>query len=1055
MLQGWVIVTVSFAYLGLLFAIAYYGDKRGDAGRSIIARPTIYALSLAVYCTTWTFYGSVGRAASTGIGFLPIYLGPTLMAGLWWFVMLKIIRISKANRITSIADFIASRYGKSQMLGGLVTVIAVIGVMPYISLQLKAVSNSFTILLHYPAILMPARAQVQPFFQDSALYIAMILAAFTIVFGTRHLDASERHEGMVAAVAFESLVKLLAFLAVGVFVTFGIHKGFGDIFHRAAAVPQLKTLMTVADTGTSYGNWWSLIFVSMLSIMLLPRQFQIAVVENVSEHHLARATWLFPLYLLLINIFVLPIALGGLLHFPDGSVVADTFVLTLPMAEHREALALFVFIGGLSAAAAMVIVETIALSTMVCNDLVMPALLRQQWLRLHERHDLSGVLLLIRRWAIAGILLLGYVYFRGAGEAYALVSIGLISFAAVAQFAPSIFGAIYWKEGTKNGAIAGLLAGFAVWGYTLLLPSFAKSGWLSPHFIEEGLFGMSGLDEISHTLFWSMLANIGAYVCVSLAGRPSPVEAEQATLFVDVFRRTAPDDSSHMWRGSVQVGDLLPLIGRFVGPERARDAFLNFAQRRGLASIDELQATGELVRYAETLLAGAIGSASARVMVASVAKEEKLGIDEVMNILDEASQARAYSRELEQKSRELEEITAEALRERANLLDLTHDTVFVRDINDIITFWNRGAETLYGWTKDEAIGQVAHQLMQTIFPAPLEEITSELNSTGHWEGELIYTRRGGTHVVVSSRWALQLDDRGKPIAVLETSNDITEHKRAREALENAQAELAHVARVATLGEMTASIAHEINQPLGAVVNSASASLRWLEAHKPEEARRSISRVIEESHRASDIIGRIRALVKKAPARKDWLDINETIQEVIMLAHSEVLRNGVGLEVQLSNDIPLIFADKIQLQQVILNLMMNAIEAMNGAGEGPLELVVSSKNDSQGVLVLVRDSGPGLDPEGLDHLFDAFYTTKPHGLGMGLAISRSLIEAHGGRLWASTNQPRGAVFQFTVPIGGEKAVMTEADATVGPITKARPGVTFKGLYPSDLAEKHRK
>jgi C4-dicarboxylate-specific signal transduction histidine kinase len=254
---------------------------------------------------------------------------------------------------------------------------------------------------------------------------------------------------------------------------------------------------------------------------------------------------------------------------------------------------------------------------------------------------------------------------------------------------------------------------------------------------------------------------------------------------------------------------------------------------------------------------------------------------------------------------------------------------------------------------------------------------------------------------------------------LETSNDITEHKRAREALENAQAELAHVTRVATLGEMTASIAHEINQPLGAVVNSASASLRWLEAHKPEEARRSISRVIEESHRASDIIGRIRALVKKAPARKDWLDINETIQEVIMLAHSEVLRNGVGLEVQLSNDIPLIFADKIQLQQVILNLMMNAIEAMNGAGEGPLELVVSSKNDSQGVLVLVRDSGPGLDPEGLDHLFDAFYTTKPHGLGMGLAISRSLIEAHGGRLWASTNQPRGAVFQFTVPIGGER------------------------------------
>jgi Na+/proline symporter len=548
MLQGWVIASVSFAYLGVLFAIAYYGDKRADAGRSIIANPTIYALSLAVYCTTWTFYGSVGRAASTGIGFLPIYLGPTLMAGLWWFVMLKIIRISKANRITSIADFVSSRYGKSQLLGGLVTIIAVIGIVPYISLQLKAVSNSFTILLHYPEIVMPARAVAQPLLQDSALYIALILAAFTILFGTRHLDATERHEGMVAAIAFESLVKLLAFVAVGAFVTFGIYNGFGDIFDRAEAVPKLKALMTVADTGASYGSWWSLTFLSMLSIMFLPRQFQISVVENVNERHLARAIWLFPLYLLVINIFVLPIAVGGMLHFTDGSVDADTFVLTLPMAERQEALALLVYIGGLSAGTGMVIVETIALSTMVCNDLVMPVLLRWKALRLHEERDLSGLLLSIRRWAIAAILLLGYIYFRAAGEAYALVGIGLISFAAVAQFAPAIIGGIYWKGGTREGAIAGLVAGFAVWIYTLLLPSFAKSGWLSLDFIRKALFGiallkpqqlfgLSGLGEIPHSLFWSMLANIGCYVAFSLRVRPDVVETSQGTLFVDAFRR--------------------------------------------------------------------------------------------------------------------------------------------------------------------------------------------------------------------------------------------------------------------------------------------------------------------------------------------------------------------------------------------------------------------------------------------------------------------------------------------------------------------------------------
>lgn len=686
MLQGWVIAAVSFLYLGILFAIAYYGDGRADKGRSIIANPTTYALSLAVYCSTWTFYGSVGRAASTGIGFLPIYLGPTLMAGFWWFAMRKIVRISKANRITSIADFIAARYGKSQVLGALVTIIAVIGVVPYISLQLKAVSNSVTLLLHYPGIAMPARAVAQPLWQDSALYIAMILAAFTILFGTRHLDATERHEGMVAAIAFESLVKLLAFLAVGMFVTFGIYHGFGDIFSRAQEVPKLRDLMMVAENGNSYGSWWSLTLLSMLSVMFLPRQFQVSVVENVNEKHILRAVWLFPLYLLLINIFVLPIALGGSMHFAPGAVDADTFVLTLPMSHQQEALALLVFIGGLSAATGMVIVETIALSTMVCNDLVMPLLLRQKWLGLNEKSDLSGLLLAIRRWAILAILLLGYVYFRVAGEAYALVGIGLISFAAVAQFAPAIIGGLYWKNATRHGAIAGLAAGFIVWAYTLLLPSFAKSGWLPFDFIRDGLlgisllrpeqlFGLAGLDQISHSLFWSMLANIGGYVGVSLSGRPGAVETRQAALFVDVFRRTEGTEGAPRWRGSVQVADLLPLIGRFLGAERAQEAFQAYAQQRGLRTVDELAADAELVHYAETLLAGAIGAASARVTMSSVAKEAPPDLDDIMDILDEASQVRAYSVRLEQKSLELEAATAElrAANERLTELDRMKD----------------------------------------------------------------------------------------------------------------------------------------------------------------------------------------------------------------------------------------------------------------------------------------------------------------------------------------------------------------------------------------------
>lgn len=908
MLQGWVIATISFGYLGVLFAIARYGDKRADAGRSIIANPTIYSLSLAVYCSTWTFYGSVGRAAATGIGFLPIYLGPTLMAGLWWFVMRKIIRISKTNRITSIADFVASRYGKNQFLGGLVTVIAVVGIVPYISLQLKAVANSFSILLHYPNIIMPSKFSTQPLWQDSALYIAMILAAFTILFGTRHLDATERHEGMVAAIAFESVVKLLAFFAVGLFVTFGIYNGFGDIFSRAQEVTKLRALMTVAETGSSYGTWWSLTFLSMLSIMFLPRQYQIAVVENVNEQHVARAAWLFPLYLLLINIFVLPIALGGLLHFPAGNVDADTFVLTLPMVQQHEALALFVFIGGLSAATGMVIVETIALSTMICNDLVMPVLLRQQWLRLNQRSDLSGLLLGIRRWAIAGILMLGYIYFRAAGEAYALVGIGLISFAAVAQFAPAILGGIYWKNGTKNGAIAGLLAGFAVWTYTLLLPSFAKSGWLSWDFMQEGLlgigllrpqqlFGMSGLDEISHSLFWSMLANIGIYIGVSLAQRPGAVEASQATLFVDVFHRTDGTDSSRVWRGSAHVADLLPLIARFLGPQRAHEAFLGYARRRGLESIDQLQADADLVHYAETLLAGAIGGASARVMVASVVQEERLGLDEVLNILDEASQVRAYSLQLEQKSRELEAATAElrAANERLQELDRM---------------------------KDDFISTVTHELR-----TPLTSI------------------------------------RAFSEILLEDPNiDLTERKRF----------------LAIITKETERLTRLINQMLD-MAKIESGNAEW---HTTE------------------------------------LDLREVIRESADASAGAYKDRHVRLELDLPDAVPLLMADRDRVIQVMLNLLSNAVKFCDQA-DG--HVIVRLRREADRLRVDVRDNGPGIAPADQELIFERFrqvgntLTSKPHGTGLGLPISRQIVEHFGGSLWVESEFGKGSTFSFTLPL----------------------------------------
>ena len=401
MLSPTLVIGTSLAYLLLLFAVAAWGDRRAAQGRSIVGNAWAYALSMAVYCTAWTYFGSVGRAAASGVWFLPIYLGPTLAMVLAWTVLRKMIRIARRYRITSIADFVASRYGKSPLLAGRVTLITVVGIVPYIALQLKAIATGYALMTTAPRHGRPRRAHLD-WWRDSTFYAALLLAGFTMMFGTRQLDSTERHEGMVAAIAFESIVKLLAFLAVGAFVTWGMFGGLGDLFARVDAVPELKALLTLGQGQTfAYEQWFALTVLSMLSVIFLPRQFQVIVVENVDERHLKRAAWVFPLYLLLINLFVLPIAFGGLLHFGAGTGAnADAFVISLPLAQGAQMLALAAFIGGLSAATGMIIVEAIAVSTMVCNDLVMPVLLRIGRLHLGGRGDLTGVLLGIRRGAI-------------------------------------------------------------------------------------------------------------------------------------------------------------------------------------------------------------------------------------------------------------------------------------------------------------------------------------------------------------------------------------------------------------------------------------------------------------------------------------------------------------------------------------------------------------------------------------------------------------------------------------------------------------------------------
>lgn len=672
-------IGISLAYLGVLFAIAYYADKLGERGRKLTRSPYIYTLSIAVYCTSWTFYGSVGLAANTGLDFLPIYLGPTLMFVLWPSVWLKIVRICKINRITSIADFISSRYGKSSLLGGLVTIVALVGTTPYISLQLKSIAQSYAVVTGQ----VDGDGVGSDF--DTTLLVAMALAVFAILFGTRHIDSSERHEGLVTAIAFESLVKLFAFLSVGFFLTFGIHGGFENLFVAAASHPGIADIFTASDDG-NYAPWVTMTLLSMAAIVCLPRQFYVTAVENVDERHLRTAVWLFPLYLLLINIFVLPIAVSGLLVFNGNTTGADMFVLTVPLSHGQHGLTLFAFIGGLSAATSMVIVATIAVSTMVCNNLVMPILIRWSFVGVDKQTDLTGLLLMIRRVSIFVIMLLGYAYFRLASESYSLVTIGLVSFSAVAQFMPAMIGGIFWKAATYRGALTGLALGFAMWLYTLLLPSFAQSGWLPISFIEQGpygiallkpyaLLGLDGLDRLSHALFWSMLFNVGAFVVVSLSSKHSAIERVQSALFVDVFRFTEGAREVETWQGTVSVYELRDLLGRFIGRTRALRGFDQFARERGRVLDPDAPAEGDLLSHAEKMLAGAIGSATARVMIGTVVKGRMVSMDEMYQVLDETSQVIRYSRMLESKSLELERTTSQlqAANERLKELDQLKD----------------------------------------------------------------------------------------------------------------------------------------------------------------------------------------------------------------------------------------------------------------------------------------------------------------------------------------------------------------------------------------------
>ncbi len=986
---------IVLCYLLLLFVVAYYAERKERSGRSIINNPYIYSLSLAVYCSSWTFYGSVGKAATSGLSFLTVYLGPTLMAALWMVVLKKVVSIVKANRITTISDFIGSRYGKSLSLSALVTIVAVAGIIPYLGLQIKAIISTFVIISGDAAGGASFhQTSLQKVFWGPAagLFITLILGIFAIIFGARRLDSSERHGGLVFAIAFESIVKLVAFLLVGIFVTFGLFKGFGDIFSKIKDSEYSVLLFLGPGTGTDYSEWLALLFLSMMAIMFLPRQFQMAVVENYDEAHITKAAWLFPLYLFLINIFVLPIAFGGLLLGGTANG-ADYLVLTLPLEHGAKYLSLFAFIGGFSAATGMIIVETLALSTMVMNSIIMPSLIN-----FHEYPDFPTVVLNIKRIVILGVVFLGYLFAVSIGEFYSLVDIGLKSFEAVSLFAPAFFLGLYWKKGARAGAIAGLGAGFAIWFYTLILPALIKAGivkeiglvalltgseMLNPH----RLFGIEGLGKWGSSLFWSMLFNVVFYIGVSVFKKQSKEEEMQSLVFVESYEGVKGLEHG----GSYTAGDIEDILTQYLGKVEAREAILNFLRRKGKGWAELThKELFELRNEAEAVLAGAIGISMAAIIFENklvLTERERGELSESVKHITES--LRFSRRELAEANRELSYLKefSENIIESAPIGIATVDSLLR------VNYWNKGMELISGIRKTEAFNTSIILLLPWI-PGSILLRNEQCEATFETPGRL-------TFKINISPFK---DPSGGYVVILE---DITEKKKMEE-------QLLQASKLASIGKLTAGISHEIGNPL-ASISSLVQELNALNMESREDREftgESLKTINSNIERIARIVRSLGDFARVSSTEKKVSNISEILDRTVNLVKYDKRFKNVRFTTEIG-DIPPVLVNPDQIQQVFLNLMLNALDAMPNGGT----FTISMRRNGASIEVIFSDTGAGIAESVMDRIFDPFFTTKPlgKGTGLGLSICYGIIKEHNGAITVKSNKGEGTTFSISLPV----------------------------------------
>jgi len=1053
MLHDWGVIAAAFCYIGFLFAVAYYGDRptrrirREGAG-------LIYPLSLAIYCTSWTFFGSVGFATRNSIDFLAIYIGPIILIAFCTPLLRRVIELAKSQNITSTADFIAARYGKSQAVAATVAIIAIIGSVPYIALQLKAVGSSLETIMGEDHAITSV-----PIVGDIALIVTLAMAAFAVLFGTRQSDATEHQHGLMLAVATESIVKLVAFIAAGAFVTFWMF-GPVELFERAMKTPEAVRTLTYVP---SIGNFLTMVLLSFFAIMFLPRQFHVSVVENSNPEEVDRARWLFPLYLVAINLFVIPIALAGLVSFPFGLVDSDMFVLALPVEGKAPLLAVVVFIGGLSAATAMVIVECVALAIMVSNDLLIPLILPRNPQIANK--DFGNLVLKIRRVAIFAIMIMAYLYFRALGSAQ-LAAIGLLSFAAIAQLAPSFLGGLIWRRGTARGAIGGMLVGFAVWSYTLFLPSFIDGSTVGTLFIQHGPFGIEALrpqalfgaelPPLMHGVLWSLSLNILAYVALSLMRQPSSIERLQADVFVP-SELTPMAPAFRRWRTTVTVQDIMGTVAQYLGPERTQQSFEAFAANRRINLDPSAPAEFELLQHAEHLIASSIGAASSRLVLSLLLRKRTLSAKAALKLLDDSHAALHFNREILQTA-----------------LNHVRQGIAVFDSDLQLICSNRQ----FG----ELLGLPSHIVQIGI---PLREIldflgaTNALSAPDHqtftetrlatWtkEGVPYLERLPNRQMVIEVR-ANRMPDRGLVI----TFSDVTPSFEAAEALERANASLerrvrtrteeltrlnSELERAKSLAEeanlsktrFLAAASHDILQPLNAARLYVTS---LVERQSGGEDSRLVENIDDSLEAIEEILGALLDISR--------LDAGAMTPSIGSFRIGDLMRS---LEIEFTpiaraKGIKLTFvscslpveSDRLMLRRLLQNLISNAIKyTLQG------RVLVGCRRSGQSLQIVIHDTGVGVPAVKRSEIFKEFHRLEQgariaRGLGLGLSIVERLARMLNHGIALDANSLGGTVFTVTVPIAKDITSHTPVVTSSTPVARSSMSGALIVCIENDLA-----